>query len=211
MNARATPSSDQQGLVLVLALIVLVAMSLAAVGLMRGVLGSNRVAGNLAFQQAAVQAADVGVETAIAWLEQRTQQLQTNPAPAPPSLANKLHANIVKSATEPYAYMATRTDPTNQTWEEFWQVLAAAGVVNTLAADPAGNRVAFVIHRLCANAGEPTVSRCEATPMMPLAIQSSSKSSSLKLRQPSQVYYRITVRVQGARNATSFIQSIVAI
>jgi type IV pilus assembly protein PilX len=213
MNTRLDPSSSQRGLVLVLALIVLAAMSLAAVGLMRGVLGSNRVAGNLAYQQAAVQAADVGVETAIAWLEQRTQELeQRNAAPAPMTLANKLYGNIAKGTGEPYSYVATRADPAaNQSWEGFWQTLVTANVVNDLPVDASGNTVSFVIHRLCANAGEPTLSRCEAAPVLPSAIQTSSKSSSLKLKEPSQVYYRITVRVQGPRNATSFIQTMVAI
>ncbi|MBL8276847.1 MAG: hypothetical protein JNL93_09125 [Pelomonas sp.] len=213
LNARPSSSLRQQGLVLVLALIVLAAMSLAAVGLMRGVLGSNRVAGNLAFQQAAVQAADVGVETAIAWLEQKTQEMeQRDPAPAPLTQANKLFANIAKSGTEAYNYVATRADPAaNQTWEAFWQTLVTANVVNALPADSAGNQVSFVIHRLCANAGEPTVSACEAAPVLPTAIANGSRSNDLKVRQTSQVYYRITVRVQSARNATSFIQAMVAI
>jgi type IV pilus assembly protein PilX len=213
LNARPLRHAGQRGLVLVLALIVLAAMSLAAIGLMRGVLGSNRVAGNLAYQQAAVQAADVGTETAIAWLEQRTRELeQRNAAPAPMTLANKLFNNIVKSASEPYAYVATRADPAaTQTWDGFWQNLTTANVVNNLPVDAAGNQVSFVIHRLCANAGEPSVSRCEAAPVLPAAIQTSSKSNSLKLKEASQVYYRITVRVLGPRNATSFIQTMVAI
>lgn len=203
----------QRGLVLVLALIVLAAMSLAAVGLMRGVFGSNRVAGNLAFQQAALQAADVGVERAIAWLEQKSAELaQTAPAPAPPTPANKLWNTINASATETYNYVPTRADPApNQTWEAFWQTLVAANQINALPADAAGNQVSFVIHRLCANAGDPTASRCESAPTLPAAVQNSSKSSSLKLKQASQVYYRITVRVQSARNATSYIQTMVAI
>lgn len=202
-------SNGQRGLVLVLALIVLAAMSLAAVGLMRGVLGSNRVAGNLAYQQAALQAADVGVETAIAWLEQKTAQLaQANP----PTPANVLWAATTVAGGELYNYVPTRSDPApNQTWEAFWQTLAAANQVNALPPDAAGNQVSFVIHRLCANAGDPTASRCESAPQLPSAIQNSSKSSSLKLKQASQVYYRITVRVQSVRNATSFIQTMVAI
>ncbi|MDR7269016.1 Tfp pilus assembly protein PilX [Pelomonas saccharophila] len=213
LNARPLRQAGQRGLVLVLALVVLAAMSLAAVGLMRGVFGSNRVAGNLAYQQAAVQAADVGVETAIAWLEQRTRELeQPNPNVATLSLANKLYSNIVRGTGEPYAYVATRADPpANQTWDAFWQTLTTANVVNNLPVDAAGNQVSFVIHRLCANAGEPSVSRCEAAPVLPAAIQTSSKSSSLKLKEASQVYYRITVRVLGPRNATSFIQTMVAI
>lgn len=213
LNARHLLPTRQRGIVLVLALIVLGAMSLAAVGLMRGVLSSNRVAGNLAYQQAAVQAADVGVETAIAWLEQRTQELeQRNPAPAPMTLANKLHNNIARSAGEPIAYVANRVDPAaNQTWDSFWPVLVGANVVNTLPADAAGNVVSYVIHRLCASAGDPTMARCEAAPVLPSSVQTSSKSNSLKLKEASQVYYRITVRVQGPRNAASFIQAMVAI
>jgi type IV pilus assembly protein PilX len=213
LNPHAHSPARQQGLVLVLALIVLAAMSLAAVGLMRGVLGSNRVAGNLAFQQAAVQAADVGVETAIAWLEQKsTETIQPAPAPAPAVPANKLYNNISTSSGETYNYVATRADPgANQTWESFWETLVASNAVNTLPTDATGNTVAFVIHRLCANAGEPTASRCEAAPTLPSSITTSSKSSSLKLKEASQVYYRITVRVQGPRNANSFIQTMIAI
>lgn len=209
MNSPSCFPKRQQGLVLIFALIVLGAMSLAAVGLMRGVLGSNRVAGNLAFQQAVVQAGDVGAETAIAWLEQRTQELLTN---SPPTPANRLYNNIVIGAGQPFAYTATRQDPAaGQTWEAFWQTLAASNLVNQLPTDAAGNQVSFVVHRLCAATGDPTVARCEASPALPLAVQNSSRSNSIKLRQASQVYYRITVRVQGARNATSFIQTIVAI
>jgi type IV pilus assembly protein PilX len=213
LNARPIPSSRQRGLVLVLALIVLAAMSLAAVGLMRGVFGSNRVAGNLAFQQAAVQAADVGVETAIAWLEQRSAEMvQSSPLPAPMTRGDRLFTNIVKSPTDPIAYLATRADPApNQTWESFWQTLVAANVVNTMPTDSAGNQVAYIIQRLCANAGNPLSSRCEASPRLSASILDSSQSNSDKPSAPSQVYYRITVRVQSARNATSFIQAMVAI
>jgi Tfp pilus assembly protein PilX len=197
-------------------LIVLAAMSLAAVGLMRGVLGSNRVAGNLAFQQTTLQAGDVGVETAIAWLEQKTLETAPVPAGAPagtqPLPANKLFADISKSSTETYNYVATRADPkAGKNWDDFWKALAAAGQVNTLPTDAAGNTVSFVIHRLCTNTGDPTTAGCEATPTLPPSIKTSSKSNSLKLSESSQVYYRITVRVQGPRNAVSFIQAIAAI
>lgn len=205
---------QQQGLVLVLALIVLTAMSLAAIGLMRGVLGSNRVAGNLAFQEATLQAGDVGIETAIAWLEQKSRETGPIVPPATTAMpANKLFNNITADS-EGYKYVATRADPNpaqNQTWESFWATLVSANQVNTLPTDAAGNSVSFVIHRLCANTGAPAAANCEATPALPAAIATSSKSNSLKLNDSSQVYYRITARVQGARNAVSYIQAMVAI
>lgn len=211
MNTVHSHRPGQRGLVLVLALIVLAAMSLAAIGLMRGVLGSNRVSGNLAYQQAAVQAADVGAETAIAWLEQlSTETVAGGSSTAPAVNANRLYANLRQSPGVAYNYVATRADPAaSQSWDSFWQTLVTAGQVNSLPADSAGNTVSFAIHRLCANAGAPALSGCETSP-----VQSSSGRGQNNRLQPSglgQVYYRITVRVQGPRNAASFIQTMVAI
>ncbi|MFN3303409.1 MAG: PilX N-terminal domain-containing pilus assembly protein [Roseateles sp.] len=211
---KPTPRPAQRGLVLVLALIVLAAMSLAAVGLMRGVFSSNRIAGNLAYQQAAVQAADVGVERAVAWLEQQARE--TVPAPggaasAAPVPANRLYNHITASATNPYNYSATRAEPgIGQTWESFWQALVAANRVNTLPVDASGNRIAFAIHRLCSLTGPPDAANCEASPDT-RAGEGGGKGNTPQILAPSAVYYRITVRVQGPRNATSFIQAVVAI
>ena len=77
--------------------------------------------------------------------------------------------------------------------------------------DAAGNSVAFVIHRLCNGNGDSLNSGCEASAALGASTQTSSKSSGIKLELPSQVYYRITVRVQGPRNALSFVQAVVAI
>lgn len=58
----------QRGVVLILTLIVLVAMTLAAIALVRSVDTGNVVAGNMAFKQGATQAGDYGTESAIAFL-----------------------------------------------------------------------------------------------------------------------------------------------
>ncbi len=210
--------SSQQGLVLVLALIVLGAMSLAAVGLMRGVLGGNRVAGNLAFQQAAVQAADVGVERAVAWLEQQSRATAAPPAGAasdaagPPS--TRLNNHIKPSADDPSSYRATRGDPVfalGQTWESFWKAQEGSEWgVNKLPADANGNQVSYVIHRLCSQVGPPQSANCDSSPTT-RAGQGNSRGNVPTVNAPSAVYYRITVRVQGPRNATSFIQAVVSI
>ncbi|NCT83716.1 MAG: hypothetical protein GXC94_11255 [Comamonadaceae bacterium] len=206
----------QQGVALILAIIVLVAMSLAAIGLMRGVLTGNRVAANLAFQQSARQSSETGAETAIAWLEQKSRELVTAGQTA---RANKLFQNITASPTgEAYNYAASREDPdstTNQTWDAFWNdFLVPNGRVNTLAADSAGNTVSFVIHRLCNAVGDPSTGiSCEVSPAAPPSNQpnrSTGLGGGVKPANP-QVYYRITVRVAGPRNATSFTQVVVAI
>ena len=52
-----SPVPHQRGIVMIVALVVLVAMTLAAIALTRTVYTSNIVAGNLAFQQAATHSA----------------------------------------------------------------------------------------------------------------------------------------------------------
>ena len=63
-----SPRGYQRGVSLVIALIALVAMTLAGLALMRSVDTTNLISGNLAFRQSALNATDVGVETALVTL-----------------------------------------------------------------------------------------------------------------------------------------------
>lgn len=191
---------DQHGIVLMLAIVVLVAMSLAAVALMRSVLTGNRVAGNLAFQQAATQSGDIGIETAIAWLEQNNS-------------GTRLYQNIT-TAPNTVGYFARREDPgATQNWESFWtDVLVPSNRVNVLPVDAAGNTVSFVIHRLCNAVGDPNAGiGCETSPSTDIG-EGTSKGAGggVPSGLPSQRYYRITARVTGPRNTVGFVQAIVA-
>lgn len=197
--ANARVPRGQRGISLLVALIVLIAMTLSAIGLMRSVFTSNRIAGNLSFQQAATQAADVGIETAVAWLEENA---------ADPALFNH-----IDPAPGRFGYWATRADPAaNESWEQFWnRVLVPGGRVNTLAPDAAGNTVAFAIQRLCASEGDPrTGIGCSLSPLELGSEGNSRGSGAVGLLAPSQRYYRITTRVAGPRNTVGFVQAIVA-
>ena len=199
---QAAPQREQ-GLVLFLTIVVLVAMSLAAVGLMRSVLSSNRVAGNLAFQQSAAQSAHVGLETSIAWLEQKARQRS-----AVDVSAERLNNDIVIAAGEPIAYRAQREDPSaGESWDAFWQRNAAWR--NVLPADAAGNTPSFMIHRLCAANGAPGLVACEQGPST-TAGEGCGVDSEFDCGK-ARIYYRITVRVEGPRNAISFSQAVVSI
>src|SRR5262249_39720144 len=68
-SRQAVGRARERGVVLMVALIVLVAMTLAGIALMRSVDTTTLIAGNLAFQQSATNGGDIGTETAIAWLE----------------------------------------------------------------------------------------------------------------------------------------------
>ena len=190
--------SDQRGVVLIMALIVLVIMTLAGIALMRSVSTTGVVAGNLAFQQAATHSADVGVETAVTFLRGAT----------PAQLQNSV---LSGGGTR---YVAHREDPAGtQSWDNFWtSTIAPSNAVNTLAVDAAGNTVSYVIHRLCNADGIPiTAVACSSAPPAVGSDTGSKGAGVVKLQPPPQVYYRITARVTGPRNSLSYVQVVVAL
>lgn len=187
----------QQGVVLMIALIMLVSMTLMGIALVRSVDTTNIIAGNLAFKQSATSSGDLGTEAAIAWLE-------TN------NTGTTLHANIYAQG-----YAAQRSDPgVGQTWDAFWTgAMVPAGQVVTLGADGAGNTVSYAIQRLCNAPGDPVNVGVDcAVPQTAGAGAGSSKGAGvIALLFNSQIYYRITSRVVGPRNTVSYVQTVIAL
>lgn len=200
----------QGGVVLLITLIVLVAMTLAAIALVRSVDTTNLIAGNLAFKQAAIHSGNAGTEAAINWLE-------TN-------VGATLQAN-----NYPNGYSAVRQDPAaNQSWDNYWTTVidphpvsipvasltcSATGWACTLPPDAAGNSVTYSITRLCNAAGDPTspsTGCAVSTVTSTNAGASSQGAGEIALQYSSQIYYRITSRVVGPRNTVSYIQTIIA-
>lgn len=190
-------SHKQSGVVLVIALIILVAMTLAGIALVRSVDTANIIAGNLAFQQSATHSAEAGIETAIGQIETTTANALQFDVPAgdgyfaatPPGVGNPDLA-------------------TNESWDAFWIRILDTEAID-LAADGNGNSVSYVIQRLCNATGAP------ADPATGCAtVKVDSKGNSLNNPIPlikiSQYYYRITARVAGPRNTVNYIQAIVA-
>lgn len=189
----------QKGVVLLIALIVLVAMTLAGIALVRSVDTTNVIAGNMAFGQAATQSGDTGTEAAFTWLTTTT--------------AINIAALYNDDATNGYA--ANGNNPANnpavgQSWDAFWtQTLAARA--RTLPTDAAGNTVSYVIDRLCAFAGPPTGgASCSTSPLVGAATGGSEEAGEIQIVGQSSVYYRITSRIAGPRNTVSYVQAIVS-
>ncbi len=197
---------QQQGVVLVITLIVLVIMSLAIAAMMRSVSSANVIIGNLAFQQATITSADQGVEDAVAWLDNNNGQSTSSTATACPSGSTVLACDQAS-----HGYIATRTDPTStQTWGDVWTALVAAGTSPVpLTKDAAGNTVTYIIQRMCSATGDATTGTCSISP----ASTECGQSHSVNTVAPScssQVYYRITTQTIGPRNTTSYTQTMVA-
>lgn len=202
------PAFHQQGAVLLIALIMLVAMTLGGLALVRSMDTTNIIAGNLAFQQGATNSGDTGIEVAINWLE------TNNGATLYTSVASQ-------------GYAATRQDPAaGQSWDAFWRTVLVNQAVtinpNTpgtfmaytaSAPNAAGNTVSYAIQRLCAQALPPSSAGagCSQPPATTSTGTSSKGAGVVALQYGSQVYYRITARIAGPRNTVSYVQAIVAL
>jgi type IV pilus assembly protein PilX len=196
----------QRGVILFIALIVIVAMALAGLALVRSVDTSVIVAGNIAFKQGATNAADQGLEAARTWL-----------------LANKSTLSDDQVVTNSTAYYSnwqatldlTGNDPTKSDFN--W----SSNGLQVTANDGAGNRVRYVIHRLCAGSNTtPSSTTCVKVASTTGAggsgggeyggrrgYEGGGSSSGFSLATTT-VYYRITVRVDGPRNTTSYVQAL---
>ncbi len=195
LTPRLPPLRRQNGVVLLIALIMLVAMTLGGIALIRSVYTTSLIAGNMAFQQSAMQSADAGIEAAVSWLEKNTGGATLN---------NDSNSD---------GYAAARQDPgTTQNWEAFWLSLQGAGRVVTLAsADAAGNNVSYTIQRLCNKPGPAgTGVGCAISPEKDAVSGNSSGAGVIQIDYSSEVYYRITVRVSGPRSTVSYVQAVVA-
>lgn len=212
LPTRGNPHAKQGGVVLMIALIVLVAMTLAAIAMVRSVDTTNVIAGNLAFQQATTHSGDAGTEAAVAWLE-----------------ANAGGTLWVSNIPNAYSATAVNQSPAaGQSWDNFWTTTidpnpltppvanltcSAAGQACTLPTDAAGNTVTYSITRLCNAQGDPTTAAtgCAASVVTSVNPGASSQGSGeIGLQYSSQIYYRITSRIVGPRNTVSYVQSIIA-
>jgi Tfp pilus assembly protein PilX len=225
MNPKTLPShaihcrhaSTQRGVVLFIALIALVALSLAGIALYRSVDSSNAVAGNLAFRQSVLQAADHGVEAAFKAIQSLGDKSKTN-------------TNV------PNQYRATRLDAliNGETrtvdWVKDidWASVKCRDYNNTeLTTCPADYQVKYFIDRLCSCNGNLSATNhsgvCTYT-VNPLSAPESycsvdkgtgktgSKGAfSASFSSVSAIYYRVTVQVTGPRNTTSYVQTIFSI
>ena len=210
--SRARRPRASQGAGLVIALVVLVVMSLGALALVRAVASGLLVAGNFAFRQAAVMAADAGSEAAIAWLSARATTAEP--------LSDQPDAGYY--ASMPSGLDLTGTRGVRATAVIDWDADDCSGRVSVtcvkaapaLAPDPAGHVVRYVIHRLCRTAGSPDAAANSCLMFRSAQGGSSNRSqlsygASKRFQTADTVYYRITVQVRGPRNTTAFVQTVV--
>jgi Tfp pilus assembly protein PilX len=203
-RARASVAlrARQGGTILIIALIVLVAMTLAGIATMRSVDTATITAGNIGLRQASVNAADQGIQAGVNWLT----------ANLGPTLVNDNHQ--LGTASIGYFSSVAGADPNwydPLTWTD-------AGQLNAGNPDAGGNVVFFLIHRMCAIPNCDTSATCGGKPntcastvsTATLAGQGSDQTRPTDTHTSAPaIHYRVTAKAVGPRNSISIVQSMV--
>jgi len=195
--------NKQQGVALVIALIALMAISLAGVALMRSVDSSNVVSGNIAFNEAAIQMADIGAEQAYTEI---MGNLSSNP-----NSCQFVAANCpVNSAGQPYFYPnVSALDVTTRLPSPVGGLNWSNPLLQTLPGDTtASYSVHYMIERMCEATANlqtsATFLQCKVVPIYDTPIAPSTDSA--PLTGLGKLFYRVTVEVTGPRNTRGVSQ-----
>ena len=190
-SARSASASRHcsRGIVLFVALLVMVALSIAGVALMRSTDAATAVTGNLVLKQAASLAVDRGIERAIHALWEAAPALdRTQHAPA-----QNFYACVRGNAGGCMA--ANSVVPKIPDLLRNASGCSGAGLANGLIAnDDADNRSCYVIERMCLAPGPSIRNNCNlATGALGA---DAGTEHYVGLIRPGDAYYRVTVRVE---------------
>lgn len=185
-----TTRRQQRGVSLVIALIALIAMTLAGLALIRAVDTTNLISGNLAFRQATLHTTDVGVETALDTLVNVI---------VPTSLDANYPAGCAAGACN---YYPTRqaANANGELTPVNWALVPSTVVDGSYA-------VQYVIDRLCDGPAPVTdvAGKCMRTADQTAG---SKKAGAIVFTSATQVFYRATIRVVGPRDTVRLVQTI---
>lgn len=193
---RQAAAQRQRGVVLFMALIALIALTLAGLAMVRAVDTGNVIAGNMAFRQAAMQRADVGIEAAFIAL---------------PNIVN-----TSKDADIANQYFAIRLnfDASGVASSVTWPSVPCRDNANVaVTCSDQDYQVKYVIDRLCdrQSAGSTTVTDIQQYCFVDVGAGKVGSKGAFQavFTSASAIYYRITVQVTGPRNTSAYVQAIV--
>jgi len=208
----------QRGVTLVFALVTMVALSLAAVALVRSVDTGTLVLGNLGFKQDTLQAADDASRSAIQWLSNNVAdtRLQNDWAAA------AYYATDSNPSAHPLDVTGTSGNAaaTLIDWSGSGNCNGHTPCLRTaeITGLPNSVRARYVILRLCNATGDASVAanniHC-ARPLVNVTSESGERSS-ISYANAQRIgsttiaqYFRILVRTQGGRDTATFTETLV--
>ncbi len=197
----------QRGVIMFIALIVLVAMTLAALALIRSTDTGNIIAGNLAFKQGSANASDAALETAY-------RLLLNAEAPGVGALNNDNAFPGYHSSQPSQPEQATNyTTPS-------WMLANGGCVAPSCAPDSNGNVAYYIVHRMCTQAnttyngvgGTGVPNQCATLAATGGASTGGSMSvGSYSFQTNPQIYYRVTTLVVGPRSTQAVVEAMIAL
>jgi type IV pilus assembly protein PilX len=178
-------AARQHGAVLIVALIVLVALGLASLALLRSVDVLGLISGNLSLQRSALTATDIGVNAAVGDLDEVVLRSTADP--------DKCYSEVMLHADE-------RGIP------DLLANLTAFKAAYPQCSQTTGNgeTIYRLVDRQCARSLIPDPKACVLAISNPAGCDQHCFEKS-----PMLPTYRVTVRVDSAKNANSYSQVIV--
>jgi type IV pilus assembly protein PilX len=213
---RSSPLA-QRGMSLLFAMVTVVALSLAAVAMIRSVDTGTTILGNLSFKQDTLMAADEATRLAIQWLEERQK---TDPDGLNVTQRDQGYWAQLVPGLDP-----TSTSPSAQRVAIDWSNDSCRSQRGPTPRDclkarelslANQNSARFLIVRLCSEAGSSTTSTNQCPRPLNAVSQVTSERGEINSQNPVRIgsssvaeYYRIVVRAQGARNTVSTTETLV--
>lgn len=185
----------ERGVALPVMLVMLTVILLSSVYLLKASTSSTLMTSNLAYDASLSRAVDLGLLTGFQWLK-------TTAASNKPGLDTSDADN---------AYVANYDTTQATASSGFW--------TGSKTLDEGGNRIEYVIHRMCAFSGaynKPTNSCMQTAPNTSIvnntvALGDSLASDSVSLAGAPQVHYIVTARIFGVRGGNVVNQVVVMI
>lgn len=184
-NFSGGPGRQRGMIAMIIAMVVLVCTLLAVVGLMRSVDSSNLIAGAMSFKQGVL------VEAERAYTVAKTN-IPYGTATEADNAASGYYASVQTADT-------ARTDLPGM-------LVTGGGIA--LAAGTTGNTVRFVVERLCRAVGPASKDDC-IVPAAYVTGGTNDETGSTITPSTAQAAYRLSVRVDGPRNARSYVQTVI--
>ena len=196
---------------MIFALLALVALSLAAVGLIRSVDSGSLVLGNVGFKQDATATAEQGTKAALTWINGNLASLQTDGASGSGYYATSHDALDVDGQNSSGTRFLVDWD------NDGCEYAAGSNISGACTLQPGGaGDVQYVIFRLCLNTGDTGAAgqsclQPSSTTATTGAADSGKIDAATSERPPTgkATYYRIVVRAKGARNTVSYTETLI--
>ena len=201
----------QRGVVLFIALIVMVALSLAGIALIRSTDTAGIVAGNLAFRQAAMTAVDRSVENVVhaMWdaglISDKTVDSTGATGQNYFACVQAVAGGCIPSGTA-IPQIPDALDPSHPQPAYFTRWNGQGLRTDLVAPDPGGNKTYYLVERMCLDSGAALPAICNLSPAAYGA--DAGTQHYFGLVRPGDAYYRVTVRVEGPRNTVTYAQAI---